>query len=194
MRRRNNQLYSAGALIGRWKKIERDLDAADRIARQTALHSLLHHPGAVFTLGARTFLQYFDVQHLQNQAKSDLGKVDWPVTLTGKMESQFRLAPPRHSGKPRHSILQRYFLGALPYYYVALLSPLLCGILFFFFRESSVSLLFVHGAIFLTTDSFLAVTASVRYLQPLSFITILTVPLLVDVLKTRRTALVSTIP
>jgi uncharacterized membrane protein len=56
----------------------------------------------------------------------------------------------------------------------------------FFVRETYVFVLFLHGCIFLATDSLLAVTASVRYLQPLSFLAILVFALFVNYFIQRR--------
>lgn len=179
MRLRNTQLYSRGNLLDRWKQAEPDWLIADRVAKQTALHSLLHRPTGVFTLGAKTFLQYFDFRQTRRQANSDLGNADWPKPMTATMADRFRLAPPSRAEVKSRSVLQRYFLQAQPYYYAVLFSPMLFAVLYYFHHQGCVALLFVHSSILLATDSFLAVTASVRYLQPLSFLAIVAAVLLV---------------
>ena len=175
---RNSQLYSPGYLVDRWKKAEPNLAIDDQVAKQTALHSLLRRPIPILVLGGRTFLGYFDLHQIGQQAKSDLGMQTWPKGITDELASRFRLAPPRPSEARSPTLLQRYFLHARPYYYVVLFSPIVCGVLFFFSREGYVVLLFFHSSIFLATNSLLAVTASVRYLQPMSFLTILIFALL----------------
>jgi hypothetical protein len=186
MRLRNSQLYSKGYLVDRWQSAEPDFAVADRIAKKTALNALLRRPLGVFGLGLRTFFSYFDWQRTHRQAKSDLGKADWPEKTTATMASRFRLAPPPHGSTKSYSILQRYFLRTQPYYYLVLLSPLAGAVLLFIIRARDAVLLFVHACIFLTTGCLLAVTASVRYLQPLSFVTILIIALLVKHLRDRR--------
>jgi len=175
---RNSQLFSKGYLVDRWKKAASDLAVADQVAKQTALHALSRRPIEIFSLGWKTFLGYFDRHQIHRQAKSDLGKTDWPKPIARIMAKRLHLAPPAHGEAKRHSLLQRYFLRALPYYYFVILSPFICGALLFLVRETYVLLLFLHGCILLGTDSVLAVTASVRYLQPLSFLTILILALL----------------
>jgi hypothetical protein len=175
LRLRNSQLYSKGYLVDRWQNAEGDSALADQVAKQTALRALSHRPAAILSLGWRTFLGYFDPHQLHQQAKSDLGRGDWPKPMTQTMESRLRLAPPARGEAKSHSPLQRYFLVAQPYYYVVVLSPFICAALFLFVRQTYVLLLFLHGCIFLATDSLLAVTSSVRYLQPLSFLAILVV-------------------
>jgi hypothetical protein len=170
---RNSQLYSKDYLVDRWKHVAADLRLADEVARHTALRALLRRPIGVLNLGYGTFLGYFDLHRLHQQAKSDLGRGDWPAGMTETLATRLRLAPPSRGEAKTYTILQRYFLRAQPYYYVVVLCPVICGAMFFFLREAYVLLLFFHGCIFLGTDSLLAVTASVRYLQPLSFLTIL---------------------
>ena len=170
---RNSQLYSPGFLVQRWKQTEPDLTIADEAAKKTALNSLFHRPQGILILGFRTFFGYFDRHRIHRQAKSDLGLAKLPPHLIVVLSHHFGLTPPRHSVSKSPTVLQRYFLRAQPYYYVVLFSPLLCAGLFFFFRRTFVFLLFAHSSIFLGTNSFLAVTASVRYLQPMSFLTIL---------------------
>ena len=178
LRLRNSQLYSKDYLVDRWKKVASDLAVADQVAKQTALRALLRRPNGILSLGCRTFLGYFNPHQMHQQAKADLGKANWPQPITGTIAKRLRLAPPSHGDSKTYTILQRYFLRALPYYYFVVLSPFICAVLFFFVRDTSVLLLFLHGSIFLATDSFLAVTPSVRYLQPLSFLTILVFALL----------------
>lgn len=187
-RLRNAQLYSPNYLVNRWKAAEPDQRIADRVAKQTALHSLIHHPGGIVALGTRTFLSYFDWRGTHRQAKYDLGKGDWPRELTNTIATRLRLSPPRAAERQMHSTLQAYFLHAQIYYYVVLLSPLACLLLICLTWQASHILLFVHGGIILATNSFLAVTASVRYLQPLSFLTILIFGILINHLIQRYRA------
>ncbi len=172
-RLRNSQLYSQGCLIDRWKETEPDSARADGIAKQTALHALLHRPVAIFGLGLGTFLGYFDPVQIHKQAVSDLGNGEWPKPSPQKLAGRLDLVPPPPQAAGLHTVLQKFFLFARPYYYVVALFPFLCGAFFFFLRETNLLLIFLHGSIFLGTNSLLAVTASVRYLQPLSFLTIL---------------------
>lgn len=170
---RNGQLYSSEHLIARWKEIEPDLTIADQVAKQTALHALLHRPFSILTLGAMTFLDYFHPRELHRQAKSDLGTGELPPPAQGMLKRRIQYDPPIVTRKHPYSPLQSYFLDAQPYYYLVVLCPLFCGTLLYFVRNLQLLLFFFHASIFLATNSLLAVTASVRYLQPLSFLTIM---------------------
>ncbi|MGI8956699.1 MAG: hypothetical protein ACR2II_07275 [Chthoniobacterales bacterium] len=184
-RQRNNQLYSNNHLVARWKNIEPDLAHADQIAKQTALHALLHRPLSILTLGTTTFLDYFHPRQIHRQALSDLGTGAWPTPAAEKLRGRLRYTPPSLLEARSHAILQTYLLSAQPYYYIVALCPFLCGALLFIVRETPILLFFIHASILLGTNSLLAVTASVRYLQPLSFLTILIVFVFGDYLLRR---------
>jgi hypothetical protein len=171
-RRRNNQLYSDGQLISRWKETEANLARAEQVARQTALHALSHRPFSILRLGVFTFIDYFNRRQIHRQAVRDLGIGDWPKPLEQQLRTRLHYTPPAPAEVRKGSLLQRYFVAAQPYYYVVALCPFLCGALLFFVRETHVLLILTHACIFLATNSLLAVTASVRYLQPLSLLLI----------------------
>ena len=77
---RDGQLYSPGDLVDRWKQIEPNAAISNQVAKQTALNALLRRPMGVATLGAKTFLGYWDFNHIRRQAKVELGKAlnNWP--------------------------------------------------------------------------------------------------------------------
>jgi hypothetical protein len=185
---REAQLYWPGCLADRWQQIEPKAAISDQVAKQTALNALRRSPTSVATLGAKTFFGYWDFNRVHEQAKYDLGKAgnNWPKTRRWNLASHFRLSPPAPGDTKRSTLLQRYFLRSQPYYYVVLLSPFLCGGLIFFVAEGYVSLLFLHGWVLFGTVSILSKTTSVRYLQPLSLLTILIFAALVKAVIDRR--------
>jgi len=188
IRLRDSQLYSPGHLIARWKQIEPNAAIANQVAKQTALHALLRRPMGVATLGAKTFLGYWDFRQIHRQAKVELGiGRNLPERITSTLAKHFRLSPPPPRGDAKgYTLLQRYYLRAQPYYYVVLLSPFICGGLIFIVSEGYVSLLFLHGWILFGTVTILSKTASVRYLQPMSLLTILIFAVLLKAVIDRR--------
>ena len=96
-RQRNSQLYSENRLVARWKNAEPDLARAEQVAKQTALHALLHRPISIATLGARTYLDYFHPRQIHRQAVSDLGTGEWPNPVEGMILKRLRYAPPLSS-------------------------------------------------------------------------------------------------
>jgi hypothetical protein len=186
IRLRPAQLYSPGYLVARWKQIEPNATISSRVAKQTALHAFLHRPMGVATLGMETFLGYWDFSQFHREAKAELGG-DLPKNITSELAAHFRLSPARRAGVKTYTLLQRYFLRAQSYYYVVLLSPfVVCGGLILFLSEGYVFLLFLHSWILLGTATFLSMVPSVRYLQPMSLLTILIFAALVKAVTDRR--------
>jgi hypothetical protein len=185
---RDAQLYGPGGLAARWKEIEPNTAISNQVAKQTALHALWRSPVSIVMLGVKTFLGYWDFNRLHRLAKRDLGKAgnNWPKKRTWNLASQFRLLPPQPGDAEAYTLLQRYSLRSQPYYYVALVSPLVCSGLIFLVAQGYVSLLFLHGWILFGTLTILSKDVSARYLQPMSLLTILIFAVLVKAVIDRR--------
>jgi hypothetical protein len=79
------------------------------------------------------------------------------------------------------SLLQKYFLGAWPYYFVVVLSPLVCAFAIWLTRERTFALLlFFHASILLVVITALSPQAGIRYIQPVSLLTLLGIAICVD--------------
>jgi hypothetical protein len=185
---RDAQLYWPGCLAARWKQIEPETAISDQVAKETALHALGRSPMSIATLGAKTFLGYWDFNRVHRQAKRDLGKAgnNWPKTSEWRLGSRFGLSPPQSGDAKAYTLLQRYFLRSQPYYYVVLLSPLVCSGLIFLVSEGYVFLLFLHSWILFGTITIFSKGVSTRYLQPMSLLTILILAVLVKAVIDRR--------
>ena len=183
---REAQLYSPGGLADRWKQIEPNEMVSNEVAKQTALNALLRRPLDVISLGAKTFLHYWNFKHIHRQAKVELGKMrnNWPKEKM--IAAHFHLKPPSAREARTNTLSQRYFLRSQPYYYVVLLSPLICVGLIFFLTEGYVFLLCLHSWILFGTIVILSKDASVRYLQPMSLLTILIFAAFVKAVIDRR--------
>lgn len=185
---RDRQLYSPGGLADRWKRIEPNHAVSNQVAKQTALNALLRRPMDVVSLGVKTFLHYWNFKHIRRQAKVELGKMrnNWPKKDMWNVATRFHLQPPSAREARTDTLSQRHFLRSQPYYYVVLLSPLICVGLIFFLTEGYVFLLCIHSWILFGTITILSKDASVRYLQPMSLLTILVFAALVKAVINRR--------
>jgi len=185
---RDSQLYSPGGLVDRWRKIESNTAVSNQVAKQTALNAVLRRPQDIVTLGAKTFLHYWNFKHIRRQAKIELGKVgnNWPKKENWNIAARFHLQPPSARENKTSTLSQRHFLGSRPYYYVVLLSPFVCVALIFFMHEGFVFLLFLHSCVLLGTVTILSKEVSVRYLQPMSLLTILIFAALLKTMIDRR--------
>jgi hypothetical protein len=183
---RNRQLYAPGYLVDQWKNIEPDMAIQNQVAMKTAMHALFHRPLSVLKLGAKTFLGHMDLRLMHERAEADLQTTFRWDSLMQNYAARFHMTAPRSDGPKTQSLLQRYHLIALPYYYIVLLSPFACVYLLFVGRQGYRFLLFLHSWILLATVSLLSVAPSARYLQPMSLLTILIGAALVKTLADRR--------
>jgi hypothetical protein len=175
---RNDQRFESGYLVDRWQEAEPDTPRANRMAKETALHALRRNPLGVLHLTARTFAQYWNFQDLRHYAKIDLGHNDLTVEQSSMLAERFHFATDgRIVGAPP-TVLQQYFLLSWPYCYFLLLSPILGVSAVYLARERQFALLLlVHLVIIVTVTITFAVAPSLRYLQPVSVLTLLTVAL-----------------
>lgn len=185
---RDSQLYSPEGLIGRWRQIESNAAVSNHVAKQTALNALLRRPQDIVALGAKTFLHYWNFKHIRRQAKVELGKAgnNWPKQENWNIGARFHLQPPSARENKTYTLSQRHFLRSRPYYYVVLLSPFVCVALICFMHEGFVFLLFLHSCVLFGTVTILSKEVSVRYLQPMSLLTILIFAALLKAMIDRR--------
>ena len=85
-----------------------------------------------------------------------------------------------------YSLLQQYFLGAWPYYFIVIVSPLVCAFAIWLSRDRAFALLlFVHASILMVVVTALSPQPCIRYLQPVSLLTLLSIAICVDWLARR---------
>ncbi|HZS18318.1 MAG TPA: hypothetical protein VFA51_10355 [Candidatus Udaeobacter sp.] len=185
---RDSQLYSPGGLARRWKQIETNDAVSNTVAKQTALNALLRRPMEIGLLGGKTFLRYWNFNHIHRQVKKELGKTgnNWPKTKEWNVAAHFNLQPPSERNARTYTFSQKHLLRSQPYYYVVLLSPFICAALIFLLAEGYVVLLCLNSWILLATITILSKEASVRYIQPMSLLTILIFAAVVKVWVDRR--------
>ena len=173
---RNSQRFAPGYLIDRWSKIEPDPSKADRLARNTALRALRRDPLGVLGIGWHTYASYWNVEAMKQCAEMDFSFGNPPADdLIARLASRFHLIYP--TGTTNKSAIQWYYVAAWPYYFLILLAPLLSGLAIVLrFGRPYAILLFVHISIMMATSMTFG-GESVRYLQPISFMTLLVLAL-----------------
>lgn len=171
---RNHQRYFPGYLVKRWQELEPDPVRANQIAKETALRALSRNPMEIMRIAGKTFLGYWDIPSIRSYANYDLGHVNPSGEVLALLAQKFQWAAPKNITETS-SLLKRYFLAAWPYYLVVVLSPLWAAILIGLASEKKYAvLLFFHSSIMLTTTLLFAVAPSVRYLHPLSLVSLVT--------------------
>jgi hypothetical protein len=185
---RNAQRFAPEGLVGRWLKVEQDLSRANEVARQTALHALKRNPAAIIALAVKNYGKYWSVSSMKRYARTDLK----PGDLTSEapiLVKHFQWATPLNITNERSSLAQRYLLGSWPYWFLLLVIPIISGIALLRKVDSRhLILLFVHASVLLAVITTLAPQPSVRYLQPLSLLTILSLAVCIQAFFSRRSA------
>jgi hypothetical protein len=168
------QRFAPGYLIDRLSKLHRERSGAERIARETAMNALRRNPLAVLNLGWRVYSDYWSVTAMKASARSDFGFNNPPKEdLLDLLASRFHLAvDPK---KQTESFLQQWSVAAWPYYFLILLAPLPAAFAVVFRRTRGYAfLLFVHITVTLLVSTIFG-GQTVRYLQPISFATLLVI-------------------
>ena len=183
---RNAQRFGEGFLIDRWRKIEKNRRKSDRIARETAMNALRRRPLQIAGLALKTYMGYWGVVSIQSYAREDLGYGELSDEQLKTLAEKFGFRTVEHLPALPYSLSQRYFLGAWPYYFIVVVSPLVCGFAIWLGRHRAFAfLLFIHASILMVVVTVLSPQACLRYLQPVSLLTLLSIAICVDGLVRR---------
>jgi hypothetical protein len=181
LRLRNAQHFGKGFLIDRWRQIENNRKKSDRIAKETAMNALRRRPLEIVGLAMKTYMGYWSMASIQSYAREDLGYGELTEEQVKVLAEKFRFTAVKLIPSQPLSLLQRYFLAGWPYYFIVAVSPLTCALATWVSRERAFAfLLFVHASILMAVITALSPQASVRYLQPVSILTLLSTAILVD--------------
>ena len=183
---RNAQHFGEGLLIDRWRKIEKDRRNRDRLARETAMNALRRRRLQIAGLALKTYMGYWGIASIQSYAREDLGGGELTDEQLKVILEKFRFATVKLLPAQPFSLLQRYFLVGWPYYFILVVSPLTCALATWVSRQRAfVFLLFIQASILMVVITALSPQASVRYLQPVSMLTLLSIAICTDWLARR---------
>src|SRR6476660_4867690 len=184
---RNAQHFGEGFLIDRWRKIEKNRRKSDRIARETAMNALRRRPLQIAGLALKTYIGYWGIASIQSYAREDLGYGELTEEQLKVLAEKFRFMTVKVLPVQPFSLSQRYFVGGWPYYFIVVVSPLTCALATWVSRQRAfVFLLFVHASILMVVITALSPQASVRYLQPISMLTLLSIAVCIDWIARRE--------
>jgi hypothetical protein len=171
--KRDRQRWAPGYLTDRFERVESNPARADQIAKETALRALRRNPLQVIRLAAQTFAQYWNIEDLRSYARIDLGHVDLTLEQRAMLAQRFHLATDGQITGAPLSVLQHYYLLFSPYCYFVLLSPMLGLVAIYPCREKQYALLLLlHLGMILGTTMAFTSAPSLRYLQPVSVLTL----------------------
>ena len=167
--------------MDRWREIEKDPRTNDRVARETAINALRRRPLEIVELAVTTYMGYYNPAAVRWYARTDLGYAKLSDDQVKMLAEKFGSQTVKDPSSQPHSLLQRYFLGAWPYYFIVILSPLICALATWLSRDRAFAfLLFVHASILMVVVTALSPQACIRYLQPISVLTLLSVAVCVN--------------
>jgi hypothetical protein len=171
---RADQRFSPGYLIDRFSTLHPERSSAERIAQETAMNALRRNPLAVLNLGWRVYSDYWSVAAMKASARSDFAFNNPPKEeLLDLLASRFHLAI--DAKKQTESFLQQWSVAAWPYYFLILLAPLPAAFAVAFRPTRKYALLlFIHITVTLLVSTIFG-GHTVRYLQPISFATLLVI-------------------
>jgi hypothetical protein len=183
---RNAQQYGDGLLVKRWREIEKNRKKSDRVARETAINALRRRPLEIVGLTVKTYMGYWNPGSIWTYALTDLGYGKLSDDQIKMFAEKFGFQTVKRLPAQPFSLLQQYFLAAWPYYFIVVVSPLVCAFAIWLSRDRAFALLlFIHASILMVVVTALSPQACIRYLQPVSVLTLLSIAICVDWLARR---------
>ena len=173
---RNAQQYGKGLLLDRWREIEKDHRTNDRVARETAINALRHRPLGIVGLAVITYMGYWNPGSMWRYARTDLGYAKMNDDQVKLLAEKFGFRTVKDPRTQPYSSLQQYFVGSWPYYFIVIISPLICAFATWLSRDRAFALLlFVHASILMVVVTVLSPQPCIRYLQPVSVLALLSI-------------------
>ena len=150
------------------------------------MNALRRRPLAIVGLTVRTYAGYWNLRAIQRYARIDLGYGKLKDSQIKMLAEKFGFQTAKQLPAQPFSLLQQYFLNTWPYYFVVIVSPLICALATWLSRDRALALLlFFHASILMVMATALSPQPSVRYIQAVSFLTLLSIAICVDWLVTR---------
>jgi hypothetical protein len=182
---REAQRWAEGGLVKSLIRNAGGEGKANRIAKAVVMNAAIRDPLGAIDVGIRTIFLYFDKARLKAGLNYDLGAKQFPIPdLKGFPLYVGSLGAEVVGPSP----VRWWHVNAWPWYMFLMLCPVWAMVLFFMapsvLRAHSL-LVFALASGLILTGPFLATMAVVRYLHPLSWMTFLTITLLLHTATSR---------
>ena len=129
---------------------------------------------------------YWNTGSIRWYARTDLGYDTMNDDQVKMLAEKFGFRTVKDPRTQPHSLLQQYFVRSWPYYFIVIVSPLVCAFAIWLSRDRAFTLfLFVHASILMVVVTALSPQPCIRYLQPISVLTLLSIAICVDWLARR---------
>jgi hypothetical protein len=188
LRQRLAQHFLKGFLVDRWSKIETNFKENERVARQTAMNALRRRPLQIAGLAVKTYMEYWDIASIKKYTRDDLGRNELTDDQVKTLAEKFHFRTAKGMVSEPLSLLRWYSLRAWPYYFIVIVSPLICLFATCISHHRAFAvLLFVHASVLMVVVTALTPQPPIRYLQPVSLLTLLGIAICVDRVSRRGT-------
>jgi hypothetical protein len=181
LRLRDAQQYGPGFLVDRWRHIEKDRKKGDLVTRQTAINAVRRRPLQIVDLAVKTYTEFWGVASMQSCAQKDLGYSELTDEQVKMLAEKFGFSTQKQLPIEPLSLLQQYFLVGWPYYFFVIVSPLIAALATLVDRHRAFAcLVFVHASILMVVVTALSARACIRYVQPVSILTLLSIAICIE--------------
>jgi hypothetical protein len=145
------------------------------------MNALRRRPLQIVGVAMKTYLGYWGIASIQSYVREDLGYGQLTEEQIKVLAEEFRFITVKLLPSQPFSLLQRYFLAGWPYYLILAVSPPTCALATWVSRQRALAfLLFIHASILMVVITALSGQACIRYLQPVSILTLLSIAILID--------------
>ena len=171
---RSHHLFKYGGLISTIREALPTLADANRAAKATALHALQRNPLGVVRLAWETALDYFRGEIIHATIQNDLA-MDEAQRAFYEEHQQWAghyYTLPFQGAQPM-TLTKHYYAAAFPWYWLLLLTPLLCvgGVLGTQGKVRSMLLaVLLTASVCIVTATALTIIPIVRYLHPVAWL------------------------
>ena len=183
---RSENHWQPGGLISNLNRAIPDMVAANNIAKETAFNALKRNPAGVFKLAISGFLDYWNIDLLHACMLNDRGERPLHRELLAALRDSFNLWA---DDLPfLKTFTNTYFFKSRGWYLFLLCLPLI-GILTFFVyngeKRRFIFIIFIASFMIVYSSSLLIEGPTVRYLQPLGWLSFLVIGPLIDQILNR---------
>jgi len=181
---RNDQLWNPGGLIDRVERASGGFYPADAVEGAIFRRMAVRDPVGMFLFGVGNYAGYWDFTAMPEALRFDRDSGPYDEVFTRRLEDHFHLDTSHY---PRHGLVQQMHQWLAPWLVLLLASPLvLIAAMFCAGREKwrETGLLLLADTAILAQNTMLSTMTVYRYLQPLTFITLLAIGIIVQRIRT----------
>jgi hypothetical protein len=178
--------WQPGGLISNLNSAIPDIVEANHLAKETAFNALKRDPIGIFKLAVSGFLDYWNIDLLRACMLNDRGERPLPKDMLKSLRDSFNLWA---DDLPfLNTFTNKYFFKARVWYLFLLCLPIICILTFFVYdreKRRLILMIFIASFMIVSISSLMIDGPTVRYLQPLGWLSFLVIGSLMDQILNR---------